>query len=1421
MKMKYVKRVISLILSIAILTTSFEWNKVYAVERTNNSDEKFFTEVTPGSDATTDEEISEELEVMETDGNFKELPEHRTPNSTTFVLSDNQYRTDYYASDVRYEDENGNLIDFDSSLKKLKKNEKTSEGDRDLSGYKYENIAGEKKNYFPEKISEDTPVLMENDDYAIKITPCIEDKAIAFDDVSIDKEEIENIYGDTEEKIISASYESDEEVFQYESENNGIKESIILNEYQGNNVWKFKLQLEGGIQAKKYNKGILFKDSKTDEIVGCIEPPYMNDASNDNYSEKIEYEIQKLEEDSESVTYELTMNVDEEYLTSKDTKYPVVIDPTYTWTGNSGITDVYVLGAANYQSKNNYNNNANTIMAGKLTSKGIVRTYLSFSGLADKIKDKSVESLKLSLYETGSGKSNVSVCAYKTSSSYSAKTLTWTNRPGYNTLLDTQTSTGKSAKEKVFDITAYGRSVSKGNNDFGIMLRASDESTANVYAEFYGTRSSKSSYLPKVSVVYYDVPTTPDTISVSPKYVKKGSPLTVSWTGIKSYSLSEIQYRICKFDAANKSEIGTVSSYADNASIGKTKSGSATISSVNKLSDGTYKIVIRGKDKNGYVGVGKGSSFTIDGTKPTLSSVVISPSTSSTNYSDYAPSISFSGVSDVNFERVEYKVGTTGSYTTLATTTSGKYTLPEGLFTKTQAYKIYVRSVDKAGNVSNEVVNTYYYKDYVSEISDYDVDKIQIRETASGKTRLKWSCKEKGTLPADIYYQVYRSTSSSCDINSANLVADNIKDFTTVVYNGTSNVKYYYRVRAVRNNKSGTKTYGASSPLVNSVSIDDELSLRNGLIDILEYDEIEASQGVGYVEKTTGNFTYTENDIMLPCADMPYGISRYYNSNSRLTGSFGNWTSVWDCRIEEDRNDIVYFRDYTGAIYTLINRGDGTYTSDIVENLSLTRCNKSIIKIVKNGSGKKAIRCDCAYQFENPDNSAFYFNKKGDLLLIENNNGTFQALEYNDYGVVSKIWASNGPSLELKYSQTSLAMGKPLIERINLPNGIYFSYVYEDGKLIKAIFYSNNISKYGASHYEYSYNSNGKLYYLFDPYCNRIVVSYSNNRVSQIVYPDREKVCYEYQPANYKTTVKEYSPESVLLRSEITTYSPGYGMPERHEESDGNTIINTYRGTKANSSRMKVDYNTISGDVIYDNQIYVSENIEYDSEGRISKIIDSAGNNISYTYCTTKGLTHLPQRVVTTDTSGKVVSDKTYRYNYKGDIIEEKENVDNVKVNLQYDNQGNIIKEEGYIKDKEAYISEYEYDENGEEIKSDEISGTVALSEETRYDVMGNVTYTKDDTGLETYYTYDGYGRPESTRFIKGNTVDVEYTYYNINGRLARKVNIDGSITQYEYDCMNRVIKETYTKGGQSRQYVYEYGYTKDSIKIYVVRQSI
>lgn len=86
----------------------------------------------------------------------------------------------------------------------------------------------------------------------------------------------------------------------------------------------------------------------------------MNDATLKSYSEEITYDIEpknsvqqerrqtedqeqeiqtadeqgQMEEDNDD-TYILTMTVDEEYLNSQDTIYPVTIDPTITWRGSS------------------------------------------------------------------------------------------------------------------------------------------------------------------------------------------------------------------------------------------------------------------------------------------------------------------------------------------------------------------------------------------------------------------------------------------------------------------------------------------------------------------------------------------------------------------------------------------------------------------------------------------------------------------------------------------------------------------------------------------------------------------------------------------------------------------------------------------------------------------------------------------------------------------------------------------------------------------------------------------------------------------------------------------------------------------------------------------------------------------------------
>ena len=72
--------------------------------------------------------------------------------------------TEYYGQDVRFRNEDGELVDYDQTLKKLESRD-------DLNGYAYENTAGDQKQYFPENLTEETPILLENEDKQIRLVP--------------------------------------------------------------------------------------------------------------------------------------------------------------------------------------------------------------------------------------------------------------------------------------------------------------------------------------------------------------------------------------------------------------------------------------------------------------------------------------------------------------------------------------------------------------------------------------------------------------------------------------------------------------------------------------------------------------------------------------------------------------------------------------------------------------------------------------------------------------------------------------------------------------------------------------------------------------------------------------------------------------------------------------------------------------------------------------------------------------------------------------------------------------------------------------------------------------------------------------------------------------------------------------------------
>ena len=66
-----------------------------------------------------------------------ELPEERTEGTTTFQLQDGTKELVIYSEEVRYEDENGDLVDYEASLKEVEGSK--TEQDASLEGYVYEN----------------------------------------------------------------------------------------------------------------------------------------------------------------------------------------------------------------------------------------------------------------------------------------------------------------------------------------------------------------------------------------------------------------------------------------------------------------------------------------------------------------------------------------------------------------------------------------------------------------------------------------------------------------------------------------------------------------------------------------------------------------------------------------------------------------------------------------------------------------------------------------------------------------------------------------------------------------------------------------------------------------------------------------------------------------------------------------------------------------------------------------------------------------------------------------------------------------------------------------------------------------------------------------------------------------------------------
>lgn len=117
----------------------------------------------------------------------------------------------------------------------------------------------------------------------------------------------------------------------------GVKEDIVLEKYNGINKFDFEL-LTNGLELCEDKGALLLKDNSgnVQAVIGEI-VVFSADSKNNTMGK---YQIVEKEENN---CYVVSVTVDNEYLTSEKTKYPVTIDPTIrSNAGNGGIEDMQV-----------------------------------------------------------------------------------------------------------------------------------------------------------------------------------------------------------------------------------------------------------------------------------------------------------------------------------------------------------------------------------------------------------------------------------------------------------------------------------------------------------------------------------------------------------------------------------------------------------------------------------------------------------------------------------------------------------------------------------------------------------------------------------------------------------------------------------------------------------------------------------------------------------------------------------------------------------------------------------------------------------------------------------------------------------------------------------------------------------------------
>jgi len=330
-----------------------------------------------------------------------EIPSRRSANSKMFLEPDGTFSVDIYPKSVFYKDNKLQWAPIESTLVPA-----------GAGPFKAKN----KANRFGVQFGDGSKVSIQKKDIALDFEPAA--GTLSQGIVSGNKIKYSNVYPDVD--------------IEYTSDNDLVKEDIILNTPDAPNTFTFELKTKNLTIGKDAKTGLLTLYDKKDNPVGYFMPAFMVDAEN-VVSDKVTLEYKKA-----GGKEQLVVTADAAWLKDPARRYPVKIDPTVY--PDVVAKDTFV---SNWYPSTQFSS-YNFLSSGyDSASYGTTRSFIQYV-LPSLPSSSSVTSASFSLYQYLTNTATT-VDVHKITSGWTASGTTWNAQPGYSATAETSinsTATG-------------------------------------------------------------------------------------------------------------------------------------------------------------------------------------------------------------------------------------------------------------------------------------------------------------------------------------------------------------------------------------------------------------------------------------------------------------------------------------------------------------------------------------------------------------------------------------------------------------------------------------------------------------------------------------------------------------------------------------------------------------------------------------------------------------------------------------------------------------------------------------------------------------------------------------------------------------------------------------------------------------------